>query len=233
MKKSIFTLIELLVVIAIIAILASMLLPALSKARQAAQTIKCVNNQKQLGLAFYMYSSNYNDYIPKAQMANGSQLAYWSWFLCNEDPSVKNLLLDPAFSTVYDSQVRNYSVAELGQSDAQHLLYTPYGMPCYFVKFQVLMGSVSNPSARMLIADSIIADNYGFWEMVPWYDATYHGNPDAVRHGGSVNSLFLDGHVEKVKGNASARAAGANPLPPDTTSRTLWWSWDEPLGSYW
>ena len=69
-----FTLIELLVVIAVIAILASLLLPALNRAKRAAHTAACLNNLKQWGLATQMFAGDNGDLLPKDGTPNGTSV---------------------------------------------------------------------------------------------------------------------------------------------------------------
>src|SRR5579862_176895 len=74
-----FTLIELLVVIAIISILAAILFPVFAKAREKARQISCLSNMRQLGLAIYQYTEDYDELLPGDTDGNGGQNVIGGW----------------------------------------------------------------------------------------------------------------------------------------------------------
>ena len=215
MKKKQFTLIELLVVIAIIAILASMLMPAVSKARAKAEEISCVNNMKGLGTILMIYTSNNKNYLPPTDYEICKFVAGKSWIEalmgCSRTDYINNA---SGINPNMDARSLFCPMA----TESNDWTYISYGYNINFCARAAANGStqgakttnLKQPTKKIPImetaeyttTDGIPAPKAnGYWRTYPLHwaniavaDAGW-GHP-VGRHDNRCNCIHMDGHVE-------------------------------------
>lgn len=176
-SQAAFTLIELLVVIAIIAILIAMLLPALSKAREAATSVVCCSNLRQCGIAIAAYLQNNKGRFP-LQSNYGDGHDDWQPQIEVGKYYIRQLPYPTYVPPVARCPKSNRMYA------SQAYTGTPYGLFGYLGCGQVSLGKISKPSDMLVFGDADLSNFFRFD-----YTAL------AVTHGHSLNLLFVDGHV--------------------------------------
>jgi prepilin-type N-terminal cleavage/methylation domain-containing protein/prepilin-type processing-associated H-X9-DG protein len=205
-KEGAFTLIELLVVIAIIAILASMLLPALSRAKQKAQATRCLSNEKQIALGYLLYAHDNSDYLPLA--AHDGDAAPCEWFfeissyIARQPSSYSNLVAKANVVACPSAKLDTAFPSNTPASKA----YGGYGHNYIYLGYLLeedrkKITAVTKPTETCMNGDGLDPQpglswwNYGYLyppTLAPWGTSRIY---PYVRHGKGGNYSWVDGHV--------------------------------------
>lgn len=219
-----FTLIELLVVIAIIAILAAILFPVFGRARENARRASCQSNMKQIGLGAMQYSQDYDERVVPRTIGGTPDESNWRLLL---QPYIKSVQLFACPSNTGNTQGVNYNgpnatfIPRSYSINGNNNDFNALGGTAPSGQFQGQLLAAIQSVAQVVL----VVENDPSW---PWPELNTTTNDPAnfagqafKGHLGTVNFLFVDGHVKAMKPIATGSPVNMWTIEDDQAAPTV------------